>query len=133
VASAIRVRGLADLNRALARADRDVRLGVRRELREVAEPVRADAERLAVSGIRNVHEGDPWSRMRVGVTRSLVYVAPRQRGAARGPRRRRNMADLLAVRAMEPALDINRPLVERNLEEMLDDVADKFNQGGTIL
>lgn len=67
--------------------------------------------------------------MRVGVTRTLVYVAPKQRGARFGPRKRPNLAGLLATRAMEPALDINRPLVERQLEGLLDTVADKFNRG----
>jgi hypothetical protein len=128
MASAVRVEGLRDLNKALARADRDVRLGVRKALREVAEPVRADAERLAASEIRNLNEGDPWSRMRVGVTKTLVYVAPKKRGSKRGLQKRTNLAPLLAGRAMEPALEQNEDNVERAMQHVIDTAADRFNR-----
>lgn len=123
------VHGLADLHRALAKAERDVRLGVRKELRQVAEPVRADAEDLAGAEIRNI--GPAWQRMRTGVTSKAVYVAPRQRSRASrvNPRARRpNLAPLLMGRAMEPALSRNQATVERELEQMLDQVADRFNR-----
>lgn len=125
------VHGLADLQRALAKAEREVRLGVRKELRQVAEPVRAEAQQLAAGTIRNI--GPAWPRMRVGVTRNLVYVAPRQRSrtSRTNPRvRRPNLAGLLMDQAMQPALDRNQTRVERELEQMLDQVADRFNRGG---
>lgn len=124
----VRVRGLADLNRALRRADRDTRLGIRKELRDVAEPVRADAERLAVSNITRI--GPKWSRMRVGVTTNLVYVAPRQRGvSARGlaHRKRKNLAGLMMDRAMQPALDRHASEIANRLDRTLDRVANTFN------
>jgi hypothetical protein len=62
-------------------------------LRAAAEPVRADAERLAVETIPRI--GVPWSRMRIGVTTTSVYLAPRQRGAKLPKRRRPNLAALL--------------------------------------
>ena len=123
------VRGLADLQRALKTADKNVRLGVRRELRQVAEPVRADAQELAAAEIRNI--GPAWSRMRTGVTRRVVYVAPRQRSRASrtNPRLRRpNLAGLLMGQAMEPALQRHQPQIEREMEQMLDRVADQFNR-----
>lgn len=124
--SEFRVKNLANLNRALRQADKDVRLGIRKEYRTVAEPVRADAERLAVANIRNV--GLPWSRMRIGITQRVVYVAPRQRGA-RGNRRlrRANFAGLLGPQ-MQHALDRNRPEIVRRFNHMLLNVADKFNR-----
>lgn len=123
----IRVRGLADLNRALAKADKQVRVGVRKELRQAVEPVRRDAQSLAVSEIPTI--GGAWSRMRVGVTRDLVYVAPRQRGVKTGPRKRPNLAELLLGRAMVPALDRNADDVEERIDDMLGRVARDFNRG----
>lgn len=123
------VRGMADLQRALKVADRNVRLGVRREMRETAEPVRRDAESLAGVRIRNI--GDRWDRMRVGVTQRSVYVAPRQRAVRRGdhPAKRPNLAPLLMGRAMQPALEQNAPQVRQAFDEMLGTMAAKFNRG----
>jgi hypothetical protein len=118
---------------ALKHADRETRLGVRRELRKVAAPVAADAEALALSTIRNMARSPKWARMRVGVTRQLVYVAPRQKGVrGRGGRggRRPNLADLLMDRAMLPALHRHEAETEQRLEHMLDVIADGFNRGG---
>jgi hypothetical protein len=68
--------------------------------------------------------------MRIGVTRTLVYVAPRQRGVrGQGPKRRPNLADLMMSRAMEPALERHAGELEANVERMLDRVADQFNHG----
>jgi hypothetical protein len=122
----VHVDGLADLNRALRRTDRDVRLGVRKELRGVAEPVRRTAEIRADGEIRNV-EGD-WSRMRVGITTDSVYVAPRKRGVKKGSRKRKNLAPLLMARALQPALDQHAPEIEREFGQMLDRVADNFSR-----
>jgi hypothetical protein len=115
----VRVEGLRDLQRAFALADRELSRRLRSSLREAAEPVRADAERLATSEISRI--GVPWSRMRVGVTQKSVYVAPRQRGARRN--RRPNLAGLLLERSMLPALDANQPQVVRTVEKVLDQVA----------
>ena len=131
MAGPIALRGQRELLAALAKADRETRLGVRRELRGVAEPVRREAQTLALSEISGMAKSPKWAGMRTGVTRKLVYVAPRQRGVrGRGPGRRPNLADLLMVRAMEPALQHNERRTEAALEEMLDRVADDFNKGG---
>lgn len=124
------VRGMAELQRALTVADRDVRLGVRREMRETAEPVRRDAETLAGMRIRNI--GPRWDAMRVGVTQRSVYVAPRQRAVRRGdhPAKRPNLAGLLMSRAMQPALERNEPQVRRAFDEMLGQMAARFNRTG---
>ena len=118
-ADTVRVEGLRDLNRAFSRADRKLQTELRTTLREVAEPVRADAERLAKSGIPRI--GVPWSQMRVGVTAHSVYIAPKRRGG-KGARRRPNLAGLLLGRSMLPAIDKNRPQVVRGIERMLDEV-----------
>ncbi len=122
-----RVEGLQALQRALKVADTTLHRELRTRLREVAEPVRADSERLAAAGIPRL--GVPWSRMRVGVTQSSVYVAPRQRGArGRGGSRRPNLADLLLGRAMIPALTENQPRVLVEMDRLLETVGRAWEQ-----
>ena len=120
VGETVRVQGLRELQRAFKLADVTLERELRTSLRQVAEPVRADAESLATATIPRV--GMPWSRMRVGVTQSSVYVAPRQRGVRGGPRRRPNFAGLLLERAMMPALARNESRVVAELEQVLGKV-----------
>ncbi len=123
------VRGLRDLNRAFALADKETAKGLRKTLRAVAEPIRAESETRSVAAIPRV--GLPWSRMRIGVTQKVVYVAPREKGrASRSNRslRRPNLAGLLMDRAMEPALNANVALVERSVDAMLQDVGRQWEQ-----
>lgn len=114
------VSGLAELNRAFQAAGGTLVKEMRSTLREVVEPVRVTAEQLAVQTIPRI--GVPWSRMRVGVTVSSVYLAPRQRGVRSGPKRRPNLAGLLLGRAMEPALAVNEQRVVDGFETLLDHV-----------
>lgn len=128
----IAVRGLADVQAALKHADRQTRLGIRGELRQVAEPVRMGAEQLAQQNIRRI--GPRWKKMRIGITRNLIYVAPRQRGVkGRSPLRRgRQFADLLMDRAMQPSLDQHASEIENRFENLLETVADDFNHGAGV-
>lgn len=122
----LRVEGLRELQRALKVADADLQRDFRETLRRVAEPVRVDAEQLALLGIPRI--GLPWSRMRVGVTQTLVYVAPKRRG--RGQHRRRpNLFGLLMSRSLEPALARNREFIRREATDVIVDVARKWNRG----
>ena len=126
------VKGLRDVNAAFAHTDREIRLGWRAGMRSVAEPVRRDAETLAGTEIRNMPASPRWARMRVGVTRQMVYVAPRQRGVKTTGRRqfaRPNLAGLLMDRAMQPALDRHEHDITASFERLLDQVADGFNHG----
>lgn len=120
---AIVVEGLSDLQRAFAVADKETAKEFRHALRAAAEPVRVDAEHLARARIGNMT--DPWSRMRVGVTRNSVYVAPRSRSKNRR-RRRKNLADLLLNKSMIPALEVNTRKVERKVDQALADVGRKW-------
>lgn len=125
-AGEIRVQGLRELNSAFGRLSAQLKAEIKGELSAAAEPVRARASDLASSEIRNI--GDLWSQMRVGVTTSLVYVAPKQRrkrGHA-GPRYARpNLAPLLMNRAMQPALDEKTPEVVSLLDVMLGRLSDE--------
>jgi hypothetical protein len=123
------VSGLRELQQAAAQAGKAAQVEVQRALKTVGEPVRAAAESRAVEQIS--HIGDQWSQMRVGVTRKLIYVAPKQRGrqGRRNPALKRpNLALLLLERAMEPALDANRGRIEHDMESALERVADVFER-----
>lgn len=120
---AIQVRGLRELQRAFVLADAGLAKELRVALAEAAEPIRSDAERLARSRITRI--GIPWSQMRVGVTRRLVYLAPKQRGKqSRTNRRLRrpNLFDLLFGRSMGPALEANQAEVTNRVGHVLDTV-----------
>jgi elongation factor P--beta-lysine ligase len=124
------VEGLRDLHRAFRRADKELIKELRTSLRKVAEPVRVDAEHLALTEIRKMTL--PWSVMRVGVTQREVYVAPKLRGVktrGRDPRRRPNLFDLLLTRVLEPALAHNQERVVYEVEKMLGSVAQKWERG----
>jgi hypothetical protein len=127
------VDGLTQLNRVFKHAPADVRKEYRRELRTVAEPVRSDAERLAVSKIRRVRSSPKWARMRTGVTLKEVYVAPRQRGVkgrGRDRMRRPRFGNLLGERATQPALRRNEHRIVDDFEAMLDRLCRKWDREG---
>lgn len=120
-AAGISVTGLTQLVRACNASEKETKRGVREKLRDAAEPVRAEAERLGPAGIRNL--GPAWARMRTGVTTSYVYVAPASRRSGGSPRA--NLGRLLMTKAMQPALDRKAGEVEAKLEEAIDDIADR--------
>lgn len=127
----LRVEGLRELTATFAHAPKDVNRAYRAELRTVAFPVQQTAQQLAVERISRI--GVPWSRFRIGVTRTLVYVAPRQRGVnSRGNARLRrpNLARRMAHEVTGPALAVNRHKVERDFDEMLDRLVRKWDHDG---
>ena len=126
------VQGLRELNRAFADTDRETRLGWKAEQRRIAEPIRKDAEQKALQSIARMPGSPKWARMRVGVTRQMVYVAPRQRGARTAGRRgyrRPNLADLLETRALVPAGEQHEHQVDAEMERLIDRVAAGFTHG----
>lgn len=120
---AVQVKGLRDLQRAFKVADASARRELRAALREIGEPIARDAEAFATARIRRI--GEAWPQMRVGVTQSLVYVAPKERGRLSKQNRalrRPNLFGLLMGRAMEPALDQNIAGVDAAVGHALDRV-----------
>jgi hypothetical protein len=112
--TAVRLQGFRELQRAFARADTTLLREFQTAMKKVAEPVREEAEHLAGTEIRNVLSPTAsvdWWRMRVGITRVSLYVAPNERGrlTKRNPGRyhRPNFGTLLMEKAMEPALAHN--------------------------
>lgn len=119
----IQVEGLAELERAFGRVDKELKRRLVVGLRLAAEPVAALAQQTAVSEISGLQrrKAIDWSEMRVGGT-SFVYVAPKQRGRqsrANPALKRPNMANLL-VDAMDKAAERARPEVERRVERIVD-------------
>jgi len=136
-AGTVQVTGLRDLQRAFRAADKAVNEDLRDALAEAAQPVKVDAQRLAAHNIRRMQPSSSWARMRVGVSQTLVYVAPVERGVkGRGNNRRRrgygtgppSFADLLMDRALEPALEHNSGRIQNRLDQMLDEVANVWER-----
>ena len=119
--------GFRELSRAFAAADKTLEREFKASLKEAAEPVRSDAERLATVEISRI--GLRWSQMRIGVTRRSVYVAPKRRGTKIDKARRPNLAKKLADEAMVPALDHNIDRVERRVDQVLADVGRAWERG----
>jgi len=129
--STLHVRNLAALQRAFRLAGREASGELRELLANVAEPVRATAQRLAGSEIRNLHRSEPWTVMRVGITQSLVYVAPKERGRRSRQRpqaSRPNLAGLLMDRAMAPALEQNEARIEHAFDFLLQHVGETWER-----
>lgn len=116
----LRVKGLAELQRALKKADKGTAKAVRKSLEEAGEKVKDTAEQLASTQITNI--GEKWSGMRVGVRTREVYVAPRARRSGGSPRP--NLGRLLMKEALLPAVDQNERAIERGVERALDHLLD---------
>lgn len=115
----VAVEGYQDVSRAFRKMDKDAAKALRDGLKRAGEPVRVEAESLAVGKIRNI--GGDWSRMRLGVTSRYVYIAPKMRNRGGSPRA--NLALLLMERAMFPAAKTRENEVRQELEGVLDDLA----------
>lgn len=119
---ALAVEGLAELNRAFRRSEARLDREFRPALKDAAEPVRDDAERLVGQTLRNLRPGAPWTGMRVGVTAHSVYVVPKQRGRFTRQNRGRYARPRFKFpigSQMNVALDRNIAGVERSIDALL--------------
>jgi hypothetical protein len=123
----VTVEGFRELQRLFALADKETQKEMKTLERQVAEPVRGDAE--AFAGTRIWRITPRWATMRVGITRILVYVAPKQRGvrSRQHPRARPGFATLLMERAMQPAADRNQPLLEQRTGQLFNEISRRWN------
>lgn len=119
------VRGVETLNRAFTQASSRMLKDLPRVLAATATPIELTAEALGTS----IGAGREWSQMRKGAGRTLVYVAPQQRGTRVPSRKRPKFALRLLRRAMVPALDANREQVGRSIDELVARIASQFNRG----
>ena len=123
MADAVRlnVKGLSDFIKAADAAGRETKKQVRDRLRQVAEPVLADARtKLARYDERSA------SRLGISIRRAgTVSVEQRLR---RTTGARPDFGVLQMQSALIPALDENTDRVEREFEQALDDIADVFER-----
>lgn len=119
----VRVTGFRELVRAADAAGKDTKKKVRDRLRAVGEGVRRGAQsRFAPIDARSA------ARFGVSVRRTgSVTVEQRLR---RTTGRHPEFGALQMRRALEPSLDANEPLLERELEKALDDIIDIFERAG---
>lgn len=115
-AGQIRIKGQAEVEAAFLSLRKEVLAELRPALREIAQPVRELASEKAMENIRNI--GAAWSRMRVGVTTKVVYIAPTSRRHGGSPRP--NLAALLMDKAMQPALDESQGEIVAKLDALVD-------------
>jgi hypothetical protein len=123
----LRVEGLASLQKHFAVIDKELSGDLRDGFRKAAEPVRRDAEALTVQaiGISRV----PWHQMRVGVTRTSVYVAPKQLGRNTPPNRRRRSYRTTVLPRMLTALHANAGRVRQEAERTLNNSLARWGRG----
>jgi hypothetical protein len=121
------IEGMEELDRAFARAAKEAVRELRANYRRIAEPVRRDAQARAQMEITRI--GPKWYRMRTGVTRRSVYIAPREHGvhSPTDPKRRPKFADLMLEKAMLPAVESKADDVEREVEDLMNHLVDLFN------
>lgn len=115
----LRVKGLSGLIKAADAAGKETKKQVRDRLRQVAEPVRADAA-------SKLSRYDARSASRLGISvRRVGTVAVEQR-LRRTTGAHPQFGALQMAEALMPALDENADMIEREFEEALDDIADVF-------
>lgn len=125
----VHVEGLKELERAFKLADKEEAKLLRSELKLAAEPVKLAAQGKALSRIG--HMTLPWAQMRIGQSRSVVYMVPKQKGRrskANSRLRRPNLKRLLMDLAMAPALQEQASNVEARVEHVLETVAKQWER-----
>lgn len=134
MADAIKVDGLAQLQRAFGAADRALRNDLNDALMEAAAPVRRDAQTLTLTTISGMRKSPQWATMRTGQARGVVYVVPVERGtrSRANPRLKRGQrfVQMVLLKAMNPALARNRGNVIRRLDQMLVEVGKVWDRNG---
>ena len=123
MAGAVRVRGLAELNRDFRRLSKDVSTELVDGLKEAAEDVKTDAQTMALTRIGNMPRSPRWAGMKLNVARGSAAVkmfpaSRRRRGTGRS-----NLANLLMDMAMDPALEKNAAGVEKKVDALLGKLA----------
>ncbi len=123
------VEGLAGINRSLKISGPLVSKALRLGMREAAEPVKRDAERLSRTGLSGMTRAKksppPWSVQKIGQTQHEVYIKPTQRGlrgrsrTAGEGRRASKFVELMYGRSYDPALERNQAMVRATVDAQL--------------
>ena len=127
MATTFRVEGLRDLLRVTDQLEKDVRLGVRNELRKVAEPARDQANALFLSRVSPVAR-----QTRYGITvrnTGMVEVEQRVKGRGKhGPKsvKRPNFSVLQWERVLDPVSVDASARMEKAMGDVLDRLERKW-------
>jgi hypothetical protein len=116
----VQVEGYRELMRSFALISDELKLGLRYKLAEAASPAGARAAQYAYDRIRNM--GERWSRMKIGVSATAVYLAPASRRRRGSPRP--NLGPLLLKESMLPAATEQMPVVRENLDAWLTELGE---------
>lgn len=121
----IRVDGLRELLAVTDQLDRDARRAVRNEIRDVAVPIRDEAQSLFLSRV----SGDQ-RKTRYGISVrkvGTVSVEQRVKGKDRDPRRRRpKFTALVWDRSLQPAADNKENEVAERFEKTMDGIRQRW-------
>ena len=126
------VSNLSEINLALQRSGLEIGKAMRKGLLEAAEPIRQDAGRLSqtkISGMKRAKKHPPpWSIQRKGQTAHEVYVVPTQRGVrnSNDPKSRPKFAEIMLVKAYEPALERNAERTRLYVDKWIGSVTRNF-------
>jgi hypothetical protein len=126
-ARGIKVKGLRETARAFDNISDNLSEELTDGLKHAAEPVRAAAEKKAVAKIVNMDRSPAWAEQKTVVSKrtALVYIAPKKRQTRKPQRKRKNLAELMMGRAMEPALDENEDRVREEVDDVLNRLSRK--------
>ena len=126
--STLRVEGLASLQKHFAIIDKELAGDLRDGLKQAAEPVRVQAERLTVAKIGMGRQPVQWWQMRKGATTAGAYIAPaRRRG--RNPNLKRRSYRTTVLPRMIAALQANEAQVRRKAEQVVNRSIDRWGRG----
>jgi hypothetical protein len=119
----VKVKGLKELQRDFRRISKKVDKGLSAELKQAAEPVKTEAQQLALGRIRGMPRTPRWAGMRIGVATGRVYVVPSAR--RRGGSPRPNLGGLL-LEQMDAAVEAKQAEVLERMEDWLDHIGDGY-------
>ena len=118
----VRIKGLAELNRAFRRISGDLDKELKDSLKKSAEPVATRATSLALGRISNMPRSPRWADMRIGVSgKATVYMVPRAK--RRGGSGRPNLKGLLLDQSMDPAVMEKQGEIIEGVGQMIDRLA----------
>ena len=121
----VRVEGLRELLRVTDQLPKEVRKEVRNQLRQVAEPVRADAQARFLT---RVSSSQRKTRYGISVRKAgTISVEQRVKGKSGLPQLRRpKFTALVRQRSLEPAVENNQREVVAGFNRVLDDLERKW-------
>lgn len=131
----IRVEGLRSLLRVTDALPKEIAKGIRRELREVAEPVRRETEQELRSYLTS-HTRSPRynavQHIRYGVSvrkAGTVSVEERIKSKYRGSRKRPKFIELQFEQGLDPVVQRNEPRVLAGFNRVLDGMERRWAVG----